>query len=232
MHRYPHGVGLRRRDLLAGEEVIVEVRSDRSALVGPATVVLLLLGAATGAVLWLHVGSRAQRLGVGAIPVVVAVLWLCLRWLTWRSRVVAVTSERVLVVEGVLRRRTDQVRLSRIVEVHLVQGALQRMLRRGAVVVDLDDGSQVLIDGLRRPDAFARLLLRRVVADEGPPGGLGSVPVVVSEDDPTPPRGIPAVTAPAAAAALIRRDEVDRLEAEGALSPEEAARRRAELGWA
>ena len=53
--------------------------------------------------------------------------------------------------------------------------------------------------------------------------------LVVTEFDPTPPRGTLAVSAISSTADLIRLDEIDRLEAEGALDRREADLRRRQI---
>ena len=230
-HRYPSGVGVRRRDLIEGEEVVVEFRSSGRLLVAPILLLVALAALVALGVARLHGSQRAVGVDLVLAAGALAALWAVLRWLRWRSKVIAITTERVLLVEGIARKRTDQVTLSRITEVHVDQRFVDRLFGRGAVILELEQSSPVVIDGVRRPDALARLLRRSVTPRQDRSSLLGGLPVIVGDGDPTPPRGTPAVSAPGATSALIRRDEIDRLEASGALSFEEAARRRDELGW-
>ncbi len=131
----------------------------------------------------------------------------------------------------------------RIIEVHLLQGVTDRLLRRGDVILEVDDGPPLAVEHLRHPEAFQRVVLRQLGRDEEEGDGdeddgegahdLASPSLsriqVVTEDDPTPPQGTPAVSGSRAATLFARLDELDRLEASGALSPHEAALRRAEL---
>ena len=134
----------------------------------------------------------------------------------------------------------------RIIEVHLIQGVTDRLLRRGDVILEVDDGPPLAVEHLRHPEAFQRVVLRELGRDEeegdeeedddddeAGAHDLASPSLsriqVITEDDPTPPQGTPAVSGSRAATLFARLDELDRLEASGALSPHEAALRRAEL---
>lgn len=131
----------------------------------------------------------------------------------------------------------------RIIEVHLIQGVTDRLLRRGDVILEVDDGPPLAVEHLRHPEAFQRVVLRELgrdgeEGDEEDDDVAGAHDLtspslsriqVITEDDPTPPQGTPAVSGSRAATLFARLDELDRLEASGALSPHEAALRRAEL---
>ena len=236
-------MGLSRRALGSDEEIIVEVRSHRGSLVAPSC---LLLAACAGAI-WLVVYATSwPKLGreiAAGVVIGLPLWWLLARWMRWRSRSVSLTNERVVVSNGSLRKKSEQVRLMRIIEVHLIQGVTDRLLRRGDVILEVDDGPPLAVEHLRHPEAFQRVVLRELGRDEEEGDGdeddgegahdLASPSLsriqVVTEDDPTPPQGTPAVSGSRAATLFARLDELDRLEASGALSPHEAALRRAEL---
>ena len=238
-------MGLSRRDLAVDEEVVVEFRGHRGALLAPLLGVLLLVGAA-GLLLMKATGlPLAPRQGIAAVLIALPLSWFCLRALRWRSRSITLTTQRLVVSRGNLRKHSEQVRLLRIVEVHVDQGVIERLLGRGRIAIDLIDGEPVVIDEIPHPAAMQRLVLRQVdecltTADEQEaapphwpeePSRLARVRIV-TELDPTPPRGIPAVSGSSAQSLMARLDEVDRLEADGLLSGDEARRRRAELGGA
>lgn len=248
-------MGLKAKELAGGEQVVIEVRRGPSRLAAPSIVLAAAAGLAVACLMLARrnpsapgwtliddrrtVGGALEVLAVilGAISAL-ALLWLLASWLRWRGRSVALTSLRVASVEGVLRRRIDQVLLERVVDVQVDRSMRDRLARRGTVLLELIDGSTVAIDGLAKPDAFARVMLRQAGLIPGGPGedagSGGSLEgwAVITENDPTPPEGTPALTATGAAARLIRLDEIDRLESEGLLDPAEAARRRSELeGW-
>ena len=236
-------MGLSRRALGSDEEIIVEVRSHRGSLVAPSC---LLLAACAGAIWSVVYATSWPKLGreiAAGVVIGLPLWWLLARWMRWRSRSVSLTNERVVVSNGSLRKKSEQVRLMRIIEVHLIQGVTDRLLRRGDVILEVDDGPPLAVEHLRHPEAFQRVVLRELGRDEEEGDGdeddgegahdLASPSLsriqVVTEDDPTPPQGTPAVSGSRAATLFARLDELDRLEASGALSPHEAALRRAEL---
>ena len=235
-------MGLSQRQLGAGEQVVVEVHRGRGRLVVPSLAVLVAVGSSASC---LVIAGRPTATGVGTLRIVawltgglagVALIWLLGRFAAWRAETVTVTSARLVLSRGVLRRNIDQVHLARVVEVHVVQRLRQRLTRRGDVVLELVDGAAVVVEALRQPEVFQRVLQRQIEASDGAGASVGdrrmpsaSRALVVTEFDPTPPRGTPSVSASASTASLIRLDEIDRLEAEGSLEPIEAARRRAEI---
>ena len=238
-------MGVRRRQLGADEEIVVEVRRGRGRLLGPLLLALVAGGLGVAALVGAGPssgGSSLLRIAamVAAASGLLALGWLLLRYLAWRAESVTVTTERLILTTGVLRRRADQVLLSRVVDVHVEQRLRQRLIRRGDLLLELSTGETVVVEGLGQPEAFQRVLLRQ--ADAGllhrPPPATATPgpdptplrrPLVVSELDPTPPHGTPSVSTTSSTAALIRLDEIDRLEAEGSLDPTEATRRRAEI---
>jgi len=229
-------MGLGRRQLGADEEIVVEVRSHRGSLVMPLIATLIALAAGVWLLTGVHQGPlavrRAGAIVIGAVPLV----WLAARYVTWRSRTVALTTQRVVVTLGVARRSSEQIRLERIIDVHLAQSLSDRVLRRGTLMIEVVDGSPWAVDRLRRPEALQRLILRQMSIA---PEASGSPPIpelidwptytVVTELDPTPVRGTPAISGSHAATLAARLDELDRLEADGVLSSYEASRRRAQL---
>ena len=236
-------MGLSRRALGSDEEIIVEVRSHRGSLVAPSC---LLLAACAGAIWLVAYATSWPKLGreiAAGVVIGLPLWWLIARWVRWRSRSVSLTNERIVVSNGSFRKKSEQVRLMRIIEVHILQGVTDRLLRRGDVILEVDDGPPLAVEHLRHPEAFQRVVLRQLGRDEEEGDGdeddgegahdLGSPSLsriqVVTEDDPTPPQGTPAVSGSRAATLFARLDELDRLEASGALSPHEAALRRAEL---
>jgi uncharacterized membrane protein YdbT with pleckstrin-like domain len=113
-----------------GETVRFEARPHTAALVRPLTRSLLL--ALAGGVLvglsppWLGV-LGAVLLGVGALLALCAVL-------RWDRTSLVVTTEKLLVVHGVAKRRAAAVRFARVGPVEVEQGLLGRLLGYGTVI--------------------------------------------------------------------------------------------------
>jgi membrane protein YdbS with pleckstrin-like domain len=113
-----------------GEQIRFEARPHSAALVRPLgrSVVLALAGG-------LLVGLSPAALGVaGALLLGIAAL-LALRavW-RWDRTSLVVTTEKLLVVYGVARRRAAAVRLARVGPVEIEQGPIGRLLGYGTVI--------------------------------------------------------------------------------------------------
>jgi len=232
-------MGLARKDLGRDEEIVVEVRSHKGALTFP-LLFLLLCGLGAGAVIAFGhtlplLGRQIAASALGAVGMVV----FFTGYFRWRSRRIALTTQRVVVTTGSFGTTSEQVRLERILEVHLDRRFFERLAGRGSVILDIEDGPPLFIDRLRRPEAFQRLIVRQMSGgafegvDEGVEGvrrpSPGPQVTVVYEDDPTPPAGTPAVSSTHAASLFARLDELDGLEASGVLSRQEAEERRRQL---
>jgi uncharacterized membrane protein YdbT with pleckstrin-like domain len=113
-----------------GETVRFEARPHSAALVRPLSRSLLL--ALAGGVLvglsppWLGV-LGAVLLGVGALLALRAVL-------RWDRTSLVVTTEKLLVVHGIAKRRAAAVRFARVGPVEVEQGLLGRLLGYGTVI--------------------------------------------------------------------------------------------------
>jgi membrane protein YdbS with pleckstrin-like domain len=243
-------VGLTRRDLGHDEQIVVEVRSHRGALVAPFACLIACAAGAAAVLVYAHALPPFGRRVVGVAILVIGAVVLLAAWLRWRGRTITLTTQRVVVKVGRLGRVTEQVRLARIVEVHRIQGIADRIFGRGSLVLEVDDGPGLVIDRLKRPEALQRVIVRQLEGGEPASDGFSverdrhheeagaedrwlryrSRQIqIVTEGDPTPPSGTPAVSGSQAATLFARLDELERLESSGALSPEEATRRRRQL---
>ncbi|HEX2505415.1 MAG TPA: PH domain-containing protein [Gaiellaceae bacterium] len=122
-----------RAALAEGEEVQLEARPHGVALLAPLSRAALL--AALGAALvvlgprlaWLLAPVGAALLGAAAVLALVAVL-------RWDRTIHMLTTEKLVVEYGVLRRRAAAVRLSRIGALEVEQSIAGRLLGYGTVV--------------------------------------------------------------------------------------------------
>src|SRR5258708_24960097 len=123
-------MALPRKFLNDDEELLAELRPHWIFLFGPlftsigvwvALIVLLVLWKAPG---W----TNYPIIVIALIPG----LWLLGRVVRWRSYVVALTSTRILVREGIIGRDTVQLRLQRITEVNIRQRLIERVLGTGS----------------------------------------------------------------------------------------------------
>jgi uncharacterized membrane protein YdbT with pleckstrin-like domain len=113
-----------------GETVRFEARPHTVALVRPLSRSLLL--ALAGGVL---VGLSPPWLGVlGAVLLGAGALFALRAVLRWDRTSLVVTTEKLLVVHGVAKRRAAAVRLARVGPVEVEQGLLGRLLGYGTVI--------------------------------------------------------------------------------------------------
>ena len=142
--------GERRRVLASAEEICLEARRHGIVLVRPLAWSIL-LGGVGGALLTLPWPVSVVGAGVVAVGAVVALRAV---WKWERTRMV-VTTEKVFVVNGTLRRRARTVRLAAVEAVELEQSLSGQLLGYGTVIV-----GSLALDHVPRPKRFYRLLER------------------------------------------------------------------------
>lgn len=116
----------------------MSLRPHGAALVAPALVLLVLLGAGGFGAGRLPEGEwqGAGRWAVAAVTAAAVVRWSVLPWLRWLTTELVVTDRRITVERGVLRRTTRGVPLSRVADVGLERSLRQRLLGSGTLVLD------------------------------------------------------------------------------------------------
>jgi membrane protein YdbS with pleckstrin-like domain len=247
-------VVLSRKFLNDDEELLVEMRPHWVYIFGP----LL-----TSAVVWIAIGALVllapklpdwtsyPLLAVAAVPAI----WLLGRVIKWRCYVLALTSTRIVVRQGVLKRDTVQLRLQRITEINLSQLFWERALGTGKLVIDVQgEDDSVILEYVRKPAIVQRVINSQInelvgggtredvpedmrPRDQAPPPPPASPPP--PHDTPphdTPPFGVDAVPSEPAPAGpgpegqiRDRLIELDDLRQRGIVSEEEFAAKKAEL---
>jgi uncharacterized membrane protein YdbT with pleckstrin-like domain len=116
-----------------GEEIRLNARPHGIALVRPLT--RSVLAAAAGAVCILLGLSVHWAVGlIGAVAIAMAALLALETVWRWDRTEVVLTTEKLFVVHGVVRRRAAAVRLDRVQAVEVEQGLLGRFLGYGTLV--------------------------------------------------------------------------------------------------
>ena len=136
--------------LASAEEICLEARRHGIVLVRPLAWAVL-LGGAGGALLtlsWPLLLAGAVVVALGAVVALRAV------W-KWEHTRMVVTSEKVFVVNGTLRRQARTVRLAAVEAVELEQSLPGQLLGYGTVVV-----GSLALDHVPRPKRVYRLLER------------------------------------------------------------------------
>lgn len=154
----------RRRLLLAGEDVLVDVRPHWFALIRPlATAVVVTATAVVLDIAFPHSGPGTHWLeGVAAA---VPLVWLGFRFARWRTTSLIITSLRVIERGGLMSRWQEEVRLIQIERVDAMQTLLQRVAGTGVLEVTLRTVESAeeswAIGNVRKPDTLRRIINRR-----------------------------------------------------------------------
>jgi membrane protein YdbS with pleckstrin-like domain len=125
----PPGESGKRMDMSGWERVCLDERRHAVVLAGPFARALALAMVGIGC---MAVGWPATIAGV-ALQMLAAAIALRAVW-GWEQTRVVLTTEKLFVVHGTLRRRAAAVRLARIGAVEIEQGLLGRLLGYGTIV--------------------------------------------------------------------------------------------------
>ena len=87
--------------------------------------------------------------------------------LRWSRHTVTLTSDRIMVRRGAFSNDQGQLRLDRVADVGFRQSILDRMLGRGTVTVELDEGDVAVFEMVRRPRAFAHVVTAELLLRSG-----------------------------------------------------------------
>lgn len=136
--------------LASAEEICLEARRHGIVLVRPLAWAIV-LGGAGGVLLTL---PSPWSLAGGAVVAVGAAVALRAVWKWERTRVV-VTTQKVVLFDGTLRRRSRTVRLAAVEGVELEQSLAGQLLGYGTVVV-----GSLALDYVPRPKRLCRLVER------------------------------------------------------------------------
>ncbi|MGH2754351.1 MAG: PH domain-containing protein [Actinomycetota bacterium] len=180
------------RFLADGEDVDLLTRRHLGVLLRPLVRAVIVTAPVVAAATFVSPDDGSEWLDVaaGAVAIVMSlpVMWAALRW---RVEEVAVTERRVLAVTGLLRRKVTSIPLERVRNAALARGVWGRLLGYGDIELDLGDHGTIVLERIRRPKLFYRLLAAyaagwrpgRPVPDDEVPGDedadTGPLPRVV-----------------------------------------------------
>lgn len=90
---------------------------------------------------------------------VLAISWVAVRWLKWRSTHFVVTSDRLIYRSGVFSKSGIAIPLERVNNINFHQSLLERIIRAGDLQIESagQDGQQLFSD-IRRPDEVQSLI--------------------------------------------------------------------------
>ena len=150
-------MALPRKFLNDDEELLAELRPHWVFLFGPLFSSIGVWAALIVVVILWHPSSgwNYPILILALIPG----LWLLGRFVRWRSYVVALTSTRILVRQGIIGRDTVQLRLQRITEVNIRQELIERVLGTGSLIIDVQgEDDSLTLEYMRKPAVVQRVI--------------------------------------------------------------------------
>jgi uncharacterized membrane protein YdbT with pleckstrin-like domain len=153
-------------DLREGEGVLYEGRPAWRALI--AFYVYGLLGAAAAGVILALAASVAVGVVVG---VGLAVLTLVVGYVRRLFTKYLITTRRLRISRGILRRSVQETRLERVQNVNYEQSILDRLLRVGSVDFDTagTDDSDFRFEWVNRPERVVRAVDQAISESDQPP---------------------------------------------------------------
>ena len=167
-------------DLLPGENLILKLHQHwifvaKSLLI---PIALLLLVVVADIVLS-STSANSIRLPLTLAIVAIALLWLIVVWIRWRSIVYTLTDQRIKLESGVFSRSEKIIPIDRIQDCTTQQSLIGRILGYGRVEVDAAgaQGAEVLVHlpkpGVFRDHVFVQSERRRGVVPSSPTGQSG-----------------------------------------------------------
>ncbi len=156
-----------------GEQLAVDVRPHWKYLAGPASALIIALAGAIAALVE-HVPQWAELALAGLL--VVCMAWLAVRYLRWVTTSFAVTSERLVLRKGILRRTGREIRLDSLTDISCSQSLSDRVLRCGDILLESPGrDSQEVFPDLPRPVAIQNEIYRLLNQRRGSVAGVGGV---------------------------------------------------------
>jgi membrane protein YdbS with pleckstrin-like domain len=154
------------------EEVLVDLRPHWLFFVGPAFWTLLAL--VTAIALALAFPKAPHFVGwLLTAMVAIPAVWLAGRTIRWFGYSLVVTTHRIVLKQGVMRRNLVQLRLQRVTEVHFTQSLVKRLLGTGRLVIDVQGESDaVTVEDVRSPRSLQRVINNQLNALNETPAGL------------------------------------------------------------
>ena len=96
-------------------------------------------------------------LGVVLLPVFgLGLIFLVMAYVRYKSTELAVTTKRVIVKHGFIRRQTVEINLDKVESVQVDQGAVGRVFNFGTLVISGTGTSHAPLTGIAAPMAFRR----------------------------------------------------------------------------
>ena len=167
-------------DLLPGENLILKLHQHWIFVAKPLLIpIALLLLVVVADIVLSSTSATKIRLPLTLAIVAIALLWLIVVWIRWRSIVYTLTDQRIKLESGVFSRSEKIIPIDRIQDCTTRQSLIGRILGYGRVEVDAAgaQGAEVLVHlpkpGVFRDHVFVQSERRRGVVPSSPTGQSG-----------------------------------------------------------
>jgi len=145
------------------EHLVLRLRPHWKVLIRAVLVAVLVVAVALIVEVIIPSGSAAavERLVVAAVAILALMLWLMVPVLRWRTTTYELTTKRLRMREGIVTRQGRDIPLSRITNVSLEKGPLDRLLGSGRLVVEsAGEHGQIVLRDIPRVESAQAALFR------------------------------------------------------------------------
>jgi uncharacterized membrane protein YdbT with pleckstrin-like domain len=122
--------------LSEGEHLVLRVHQHWKTVLRPVLILALIIVGLLAVLLYVPKLVAPARLGVGAVALILVLVFVAGPLLRWQTTVYELTNRRLRLRAGVISRRGRDFPLSRISDVSFHQGLLDRVLGCGRLVVE------------------------------------------------------------------------------------------------
>ena len=136
--------------LTEGEHVVLRMHQHWKTVLQPILILAVTVVVMLVLLIFLPTAGHAvvYRLAIGAVAAIIAIIWVFVPLLRWRTTSYELTNRRLRLRTGIMSRSGRDFPLSKISDVSFAQGVLDRMLGCGRLVVESpgERGQLVLTD--------------------------------------------------------------------------------------
>ncbi len=148
-----------RKLLNAGEEIVLESRPNWSLLVRPILVAVLVLAGLVVILVLTADKLPVWVAGVFAAAFLADLVYVLVRYLSWRSKLLVITTNRVVYRSGVLSRQGREIPLDRIQDVLYRQSFFERIVGAGSLTIEsAGEHGQEPFPDVARPERVQSLI--------------------------------------------------------------------------
>ncbi|HEX9342603.1 MAG TPA: PH domain-containing protein [Actinomycetota bacterium] len=177
-------MGFPRRLLAENEELILDLRPHWWQLVGPALVTVLIVVAVAVALLLMPSADRSGVVGLAAgVAAVLLFLVLVLpRVVTWATTHFVLTSDRLIYRHGLIAKYSKEIPLERLNDVTFSQSFFERLIGAGDLQIEsAGEHGQSTFQDIRRPEAVQLEIYRQMEANQQRMTGGGRPPSALED---------------------------------------------------